>query len=598
MIGRTQRPVLFFVLVLFTALAAGLAGSSELSAATAPGRNRYMVVAKSKGEYAALRSDLINSGARIIREMPEIETLVVVMPTGLKARAAAESTTHARGMAQDQVRTLIRPQMEKEFFNSNEGERRPDVRLAKASSSKDSSVTPDPAFDLRGLMWNVDRIGAPQTWKKTTGSSSVLVGVADTGLDFTHSELASQIEYIEDLTAGEDSPICETYFGMSDADNAAEFGGPALTDWNGHGSWIGGNIAAALNGKGINGIAPGIRLVGLKISQWCGYAWDSTIIASFLYAANNGIDVVSISFGGYLDRSIPSHDLTYRQYAAAVQYALDNGTAIVAAAGNEHVRVGAGGKVLSHGSETTPGSGVVDYYGRYEVPAGIPGVVMVSATGNVVKAPSARCPGETADNENATCKPASDKHQPFGVGSRDQLAYYSNYGPRIDVAAPGGARKFNLPYYDRGGTPGWPITDADKYNVWEAFSTTSNWALEIPCYWITGAGFPRRQCYTTLQGTSVATPHVSATLALIASREPFLRHQPKVLIPLMKLCVKSIDANTTPPLSATDKSPGDLTGVKCYDGYCHLGGTPIPYREAFGAGLIDTRFFQLTQDSN
>jgi len=72
------------------------------------------------------------------------------------------------------------------------------------------------------------------------------------------------------------------------------------------GSWIGGNIAAALNGTGTNGIAPRVGLVALKISQWCGSTFDSTILAAFLTAADMGLDVVSISFGGYTDRSDPS----------------------------------------------------------------------------------------------------------------------------------------------------------------------------------------------------------------------------------------------------------------------------------------------------
>ena len=49
---------------------------------------------------------------------------------------------------------------------------------------------------------------------------------------------------------------CKTLFGTSDQDLAAQFGGPADGDWNGHGFWIGGNIVATLNGTGTNGIAP------------------------------------------------------------------------------------------------------------------------------------------------------------------------------------------------------------------------------------------------------------------------------------------------------------------------------------------------------
>jgi hypothetical protein len=65
----------------------------------------------------------------------------------------------------------------------------------------------------------------------------VTVGVADTGLDLTHAGLASKVKRVVDLTDLEDPPPCETLFGLSAADLAAQFGGPAETDWYGHGSW-------------------------------------------------------------------------------------------------------------------------------------------------------------------------------------------------------------------------------------------------------------------------------------------------------------------------------------------------------------------------
>ena len=547
---------------------------------------RMMAVAPNAGAYEALREDLVKSGVRIVSELPEIHTFVVINPGTSQARL--QTSTHLLGMARDPVVNLVRPEMKEEFFNSSKAGERIPIDLGNLTSS----VSPDPAFTYPGLMWNVSRIGAPQAWKKTEGSPSVVIGVADTGLDFTHSELASKISQsdVVDLTADESPPLCATYSGCSDADLAAKFGGPATTDWNGHGTWIGGNIAAALDAVGINGIAPGVKLVPLKISQWCGSAYESTIIASFLYAANHGIDIVSISFGGYADRSTSEGDLVYNQYVQAVKYARSRGTIIVAAAGNEHVNIGAGGKVLSHGSLTTPGSGVEDLYGLYEIPGGIPGVIMVSATGNVTNAAQQYCPDGTAgdiDDLNATCKPLSDIHRPIGAGKRNQLAFYSNYGARIDVAAPGGARKFNLPTGDRGGTPGWPATQFDGFNAWEDFSITSNWAQQIPCYTFIGGGFPADQCYSSIQGTSMATPHVSAALALIASAYPALRHNPAKLVALLKSWAKAAGPNATPPLSAKDMSPGDLTGVACIGGYCHLGGRPISGRAAYGAGLID-----------
>src|SRR5204863_5803126 len=125
------------------------------------------------------------------------------------------------------------------------------------------------------------------------------------------------------------------------------------------------------------------------------------------------------------------------------------GVTIFAAAGNEHVRIDrvtatVGGRTLSgvgqvssgaDGIATTPpgaDSGDYDLSGLLETPAGLPGVVMISATNN----------GNGA-------APAAD---PFGVGmyvgARDQLAYYSNYGSRVDFAGAGGEGRFNLHGWD------------------------------------------------------------------------------------------------------------------------------------------------------
>jgi subtilisin family serine protease len=173
---------------------------------------------------------------------------------------------------------------------------------------------------------------------------------------------------------------------------------------------------------------------------------------------------------------------------------------------------------------------------------------------------------------------------------QNQLSYFSDYGPRIDVAAPGGARKFNLPAWDRGGTPGFPYTNTDLTTAFQDFSTTSNWALEIPCFTFSpSAGFPANQCYSTIQGTSMAAPHASATLALIASSNPAARHHPDRLEQILKNSARHISGNQTKVLDPSDKTPGDLSGVACPTAYCHLGGAAISDSEAYGSGLIDTQ---------
>ncbi len=584
---RSRRVVRVSVLLAVLAVLAAMAQGTSLAASRAA-TGRYLVLARRFADYGALRAEAVRGGATVVRDLPQIGTLVVSGPDSVRSRLAADQ--RAAGVAVDHVERVAQaePQAPHPSAPGRRSARR--VRVGTAGAAAASGIVPDPAFSVPGLQWDYQRIGLPQGWRTTAGSAAVTVAVADTGLDFTHSELGPRIRQVVDLTRTESPPICKTLFGLSDNDLARRNGGPATTDWNGHGSWIGGNIAAALNGTGTNGIAPKVGLVALKISQWCGSAYDSTIIDAFVLAADMGVDVVNISFGGYLDPSDPNQDLIYRAYVAAVQYARNHGTVIAAAAGNEHARVGAGGQVLSHGTLTTPGAPLDDELGHFEVPGGIPGVVDVAATGNLVSSPSATCPPGTTGTPkdvNATCKPAGDAHQPFGAGQKSQLTYYSNFGPRIDVAAPGGARKFNLPLWDRGGTPGFPYTDADQATVWEDFSTTSNWATQIDCFFLAPAPtFPANQCYATIQGTSMAAPHAAAALALEASAHPSLRKNAGALVARLSSGATSPGHNLTPVLSSTDTSPGDLSGAACPTGFCHLGGKAVPDSEAYGAGLV------------
>jgi hypothetical protein len=574
------------VLAVLAVLAAMVQGTSF--AASKGGSGRFLVVAKNSADYNALRVKALRGGAKVVRDIPQIGTLVVRGSSSVRSSLASDSRTKALGADQT---VSITPDAPVSHLSA------PGLKSAKRIQAKvkaaaaRSGIRPDPAFSVPGLQWDFPRIGLPQGWKTTAGNRNVTVAVADTGLDFTHSELAPKVTRVVDFTGSEDPPICKTAFGVSDQDLAAQFGGPVTTDWNGHGSWIGGNIAAALDGKGINGIAPKVNLVALKISQWCGSAYDSELIDAFVAAADLGVDVVNISFGGYLDRSDPDQEATYQAYVAAVAYARAHGTVIAAAAGNEAARIGAGGQVLSHGTLTSPGAAVDDEFGHFEVPGGVPGVVDVASTGNLVNASSAVCPpGSTGSNDdiNAVCKPLDDPHQAGGAGHKNQLSYFSNYGPRIDVAAPGGARKFNLPLWDRGGTPGFPYTSADLTNVWQDFSTTSNWATQIDCFTFSASsGFPENQCYAAIQGTSMATPHVAAALALEASAHPNLRKHVGALVSRLKAHAVSPGRNFTRAISATDTSPGDLNGVACANGFCHLTGPVISSRDAYGAGLIN-----------
>jgi lantibiotic leader peptide-processing serine protease len=590
-------------LVITTVLAVLAALLPQMASAGPKGASgRYLVVARSSADYAALRAKAVKEGARVLRDLPQANTLVVNAPASARSALAADRRTV--GVARSQVRKLTSEPNGAPNLTAPGLRGATQLKAKAPAATKAAGINPDPAFDYKGLLWDYHRIGLPKGWKTTAGSSKITVAVADTGLDFTHRELRSKVKRVIDFTGLEDPPICKTIFGVSDEDLAAEFGGPVTTDWNGHGSWIGGRIAAALNGTGINGIAPKVNLVALKISQWCGSANDDELLSAFVTAADLGVDIVNISFGGFQDISTPEGQAIYQAYIDAAAYARSKGTVIVAAAGNEHARIGAGGRVIRHGQLSTPGDPAEDWpdpFGQVELPGGAPGYVDVSATNRVNVPSSASCPpgtiGDPGDPDadppvppdfNATCKPTSDRHHAAGPGKKDQLSYYSNYGPRIDIAGPGGARKFNLPNFDRGGTPGFPYTLDDLTNAWQVFSTTSNWAVQIPCFtFTTGSGFPQGECYSTIQGTSMAAPQVAGSLALVASAHPSLRKHPRALIARLKRLANDRPHNYTRATSRTDTSPGDLSGLPCDIGFCHLTGPRISDNDAYGAGLVN-----------
>ena len=527
---------------------------------------RYLVRTAPVPAGAAARARLQTRG-REVRDLAGIGLVAVELGAGEADTLAG--TAGVTSVVPVGVRSIGRP----------EGTTAP---TAPARRQRPGAGT-DPASARRGLTWNRDRVGAADANAVTSGVG-VTVAVLDTGIDPTHRELAGRLGARVDLS---DGTLCGQVLGptadITDADLAAELGGPADGDWNGHGTWMAGTIAANVDGQGVQGLAPGVRLVDLKVAQWCGFAADDALLQAIVWAADRDVDVVNLAFGGYLDTADPDQAALVQTYADAVAYARARGTLVVVSAGNEHVRLGTDGRVTSHGQLAAPGEDLPDLFGLTAVPAGLPGVVTVAATNNVTVGASRGCRVAAGDID-AVCKPLTDRHQPTGVGRLDQLAYYSNYGPRIDIAAPGGSGKFNLPLADGGGTLGFPWTRADGFTAFGTFSITSNWAQDVPCFVNVGVGY-HDQCYTTIQGTSMAAPHVAAAAALVIAARPALRNRPAAIVRLLQAGATAA-RNATPPLSATDTSAGDLTGAACPRAYCHLGGPAISDAEAYGAGVV------------
>jgi thermitase len=155
-------------------------------------------------------------------------------------------------------------------------------------------------------------VDAPEAWAISTGNSTVTVAVIDTGIDYTHPDLAAN------------------YAGGYDFFN---LDGDPMDD-HGHGTHVSGTIAAALNNltgdpaaaEGVVGVAPNARILAYKVCGSDGTCSDSAIEAAIAQAITDGAKVISMSLG----------DPVYsRSLDDAVQAAWNAGLVIVAAAGND-----------------------------------------------------------------------------------------------------------------------------------------------------------------------------------------------------------------------------------------------------------------------
>src|SRR5213596_2151775 len=118
----------------------------------------------------------------------------------------------------------------------------------------------------------MDQIEAPAARAVNGGSSSVVVGDIDTGLDFTHPDLAPNVDFA-------DSVSC-----LGGVPNTSP---SAWKDDNGHGTHTAGTIAAAANGIGIVGVAPNVKIAGIKAGNAGGFFFPQAVICAFMWAASH-----------------------------------------------------------------------------------------------------------------------------------------------------------------------------------------------------------------------------------------------------------------------------------------------------------------------
>jgi subtilisin family serine protease len=519
---------------------------------------------------AQMRSTVTAAAGVVVADLSAIGALAVVpRSTGFAARL--DSSRSVTALFQDSL------------FTSDQGA---DVVRGggRASAPGDASGAVDPWHPL--FQWDDDRMDVSTAWRRTNGDKSIAVAVLDTGVDASHHELQGVV----DKTLGGNFIPCDdlkALFGLGYIDRAG-LRDCRDGDFEGHGTWVASRIAGALNGFASNGVAPGVKIGSYKVIA-AGLGGLSSWILSGLVAACSDprIDVVNMSIEGYIDPSDPFSVQDYLLFADAVDFCRSRGVPVFAAAGNQHVRVDrvsmtlAGRQLDGVGRVTTgdegiatisPGSASVadyDLRGWLPVPAGLPGVTMVSATANAIGAAPASVPLRWQTH----------------LGARDQLAYYSNYGSRVDLAAPGGARRYEIPGYDggdgdvlQGGWGSFGALSAGGLICNDPFASSS---FNSACFTARGDGFG------WLQGTSMASPNAAGVAALTLSARPDLLGRPGALVRRLADTAKRTPVNYMGPNAAGSTAPA-LDGTPCTTGFCHVDQAhPIGFSDAYGAGLVD-----------
>lgn len=279
-----------------------------------------------------------------------------------------------------------------------------------------------------GAAWNL-----PGGTGETTSGEDIVVGVIDTGIDYNHPDLKDNYAYGKSFVPGYSDPI----------------------DQDGHGTHVAGSIAA--KGRAL-GVGPDLKVAAYRVFGPTGGAETAHIAEALMTAADDNVDVVNMSLGGYDWYQNPDYatkDIVadVHLFNRAIQYAIKKGVTVVGSAGNNGVDLKS------------------------------PGQLSGSDKGSVHRSPSS----QTMIRVSAG-------------GALKNLAFYSNYGVgKIDVMAPGGDLG---PNYD-------PSTGLGRDNAYLAYSTVP--VLDANNN-VIGHG------YAGYGGTSMAAPKTAALAGVIIAK--------------------------------------------------------------------------------
>lgn len=330
-----------------------------------------------------------------------------------------------------------------------------------AADQNEVSVVPNaPVTDhdsLSGLQWDMVQMHTPEAHATTGGSSSVVVGDIDTGLDYTHPDLAANVDFSRSVSCVGGTPNTSPGAWMDD---------------NGHGTHTAGTIAAASNGIGIVGVAPNVKIAGIKAGNAEGFFFPEAVVCAFMWAGTHQIQVTNNSYFAdpwlFNCKNDPIQRAIWEAERRAIRFAIQNGTVVVAAEGNQADDLAHPTQDATSPDDTTPVTRDITNACAV-VPVEVPGVI-----------------GVTADGNNLL------------------KSFYSSYGMgKVAVVAPGGDSILQR-------TAAAP--NGRVLSTWPASLLTVTCLPARRLIDASGATY----CYQ--QGTSMASPHVAGVAALIVSK--------------------------------------------------------------------------------
>lgn len=169
-----------------------------------------------------------------------------------------------------------------------------------------------PADPLAGRQWHLGAVQAFDAWPQRPTLPGMRIAVVDSGVDAGHPEFAGRIAAARSFV-----------------------GGSARRDRHGHGTFVAGLIAGALNnGEGIAGMAFPAQLLVAKVVRSDGVVPLEAEARAIRWAVDQRAQVINLSLGGVRHPGDPARDGYSRLEAAAVEYAVRRGVVVVAAVGN------------------------------------------------------------------------------------------------------------------------------------------------------------------------------------------------------------------------------------------------------------------------